>query len=170
MIPQGLSSGHRGQNKPNIPDGWRCGLPQNSQGHTGHRPRPRSRFGSHSARCPLESLPLHTARSHRRASLCPQDREGRRARRCLMGSRASGSLSRATGRDLGLPAACETTSSPPVPQSAPVGGGTQSPTCCTRSRAPLPGGSHCPDRVGVAGLCSTPSTTLLKVFPTQLVP
>lgn len=59
---------------PNIPDGWRCALPQSSRGHTGHKPRPRSRPGSHSARCPLESLPLHTAHGHRRASLRPQDR------------------------------------------------------------------------------------------------
>lgn len=59
---------------PNIPDGWSCALPQSSRGHTGHRPLPRSQLGSHSARCPLESLPLHTARSHRRAAPCPQGR------------------------------------------------------------------------------------------------
>lgn len=59
---------------PNIPDGWRCAPPQSSPGRTGHRPHPHSRLGSHNAHCPLESLRLHTARSHYRASLHPQDR------------------------------------------------------------------------------------------------
>lgn len=58
----------------NTPGGWRSARPRSSPGHTGHRPRLRSRHGSRSAHCPHESLRLRTAHSRHKASRHPLGR------------------------------------------------------------------------------------------------